>query len=140
NIDAFHKNPSHQRAMLGKLETVHRATIRIGAKSFDLVASPLFDAGGKRLGTVVEWADARERLLNVDYAGQIAAIGKSQAVIEFGIDGRVLNANPIFLNALGYRLEEVHGQHHSLFVDPAYRASADYQRFWEKLARGEYDA
>jgi methyl-accepting chemotaxis protein len=140
NIDAFHKNPSHQRSMLAQLTTVHRATIRVGSRSFDLIATPLFDAGNQRLGTLVEWADATERLLNVDYAGQIAAIAKSQAVIEFALDGKVLSANDLFLNTLGYRLEEVKGQHHSLFVEPAYRASDDYRRFWEKLARGEYDA
>jgi methyl-accepting chemotaxis protein len=140
NIDAFHKNPSHQRGMLARLSTVHRAMIRIGTKAFDLIATPLFDEKNQRLGTIVEWADAKERLLNVDYAGQIAAIGKSQAVIEFAIDGRILNANELFLNAVGYRLEEVQGQHHSMFIDAAYRASDEYRRFWEKLGRGEYDA
>jgi methyl-accepting chemotaxis protein len=140
NIDAFHKNPSHQRSMLGALSSVHRATIRIGTRSFDLVATPLFDTGGQRLGTVVEWADAQARLLNVDYAGQIAAISKSQAVIELMLDGTIVHANEIFLSAVGYRLEEVKGQKHSIFVDPTYRASEDYRRFWEKLARGEYDA
>jgi methyl-accepting chemotaxis protein len=140
NIDAFHKNPSHQRAMLARLATVHRATIRIGARTFDLIATPLFDSEKQRLGTVVEWADAKERLLNVDYAGQISAIGKSQAVIEFTLDGKIVDANEVFLNAVGYRLEEIKGQHHSLFVDPVSRASDDYRRFWEKLGRGEYDA
>ncbi len=139
NIDAFHKNPSHQRAMLGALSSVHHATIRIGTRSFDLVATPLFDTEGQRLGTVVEWADAHARLLNVDYAGQIAAISKSQAVIEFLLDGTIVNANDIFLNAVGYRLEEVQGQKHSLFVEPAYQASDEYRRFWERLSRGEYD-
>jgi len=140
NIDAFHKNPSHQRGLLAKLTTVHRANIRVGTRTFDLVATPLFDESGARLGTAVEWADARERLLNVEYSAQIAAIGKSQAVIEFDLTGRILHANELFLNCSGYRLEEVKGQHHGMFVDPAYRSSDDYRRFWEKLARGEYDA
>jgi len=79
-------------------------------------------------------------LRNADYEGQLSAIGKSQAVIEFSLDGRILNANDNFLKTLGYTLDEVKGQHHSLFVDPAHRASADYRLFWDKLGRGEYDA
>ena len=76
----------------------------------------------------------------VDLEGQIAAIGKVQAIIEFTLDGTVITANDNFLNTLGYRLEEIKGQHHSMFVEPGYRASDEYRRFWEKLGRGEYDA
>ncbi len=75
-----------------------------------------------------------------DYAGQVAAIRKSQAVIEFSMDGTVLDANDNFLNALGYTLDEVKGRHHSMFVDEAYRQSADYKEFWARLNRGEYQA
>ncbi|MGH8517880.1 MAG: PAS domain-containing protein, partial [Panacagrimonas sp.] len=72
--------------------------------------------------------------------GQIAAINKSQAVIEFSLDGRILLANDNFLRTLGYTLDEIRGQHHSLFVEPAYRTSIEYRVFWDKLGRGEYDA
>lgn len=75
-----------------------------------------------------------------DLQAQFAAIHKSQAVIEFALDGTILYANENFLNALGYTLEEVKGKHHSLFVEPNYRASAEYKAFWDKLGRGEYDA
>ena len=75
-----------------------------------------------------------------DYRGQIDAINKSQAVIEFSLDGKILHANENFLNALGYSLEEIKGQHHSMFAEPAYRQSAEYRLFWEKLGRGEFDA
>jgi methyl-accepting chemotaxis protein len=75
-----------------------------------------------------------------DLRGQVAAIGRSQAVIEFTLDGKILTANDNFLNALGYSLDEIKGKHHSMFVDPAYRQSAEYRKFWEKLGRGEYDA
>src|SRR3954468_3430013 len=78
--------------------------------------------------------------LMTDYRGQIDAINKSQAVIEFALDGAILNANKNFLDALGYSLDEIKGQHHSLFVDPAYRRTGEYRLFWEKLGRGEYDA
>ena len=75
-----------------------------------------------------------------DVQGQMAAISKSLAVIEFKLDGTILTANDNFLRTLGYRLEEVAGQHHSMFVDAATRASDDYRRFWQKLGRGEFDA
>ncbi len=75
-----------------------------------------------------------------DYAGQVAAIRKSQAVIEFGMDGTILDANENFLNALGYSLDEIKGRHHSIFVDEAFRQSFDYKEFWTKLRCGEYQA
>jgi len=81
--------------------------------------------------------DAREL---VDLRGQLAAIHKALAVIEFKVDGTVITANENFLKVLGYRLEEIVGKHHGMFVDPDYRSSPDYRRFWEKLGRGEYDA
>src|SRR5215475_7277625 len=78
--------------------------------------------------------------LLADLQGQISAIGKAQAVIEFKLDGTILTANENFLKTVGYRLEEIQGQHHGMFVEPVYRASDEYRRFWEKLGRGEYDA
>ncbi len=75
-----------------------------------------------------------------DYAGQIAAIRRSQAVIEFQMDGTIVDANENFLRTLGYRLEEIQGRHHSIFVDEAYRQSHEYREFWSKLNRGEFHA
>ncbi|MEQ1818362.1 MAG: PAS domain-containing protein [Terricaulis sp.] len=72
--------------------------------------------------------------------GMIAALNRSQAVIEFELDGRILDANENFCRALGYGIEEIRGQHHSMFVDPSHRQSHEYRAFWEKLGRGEYDA
>src|SRR5208282_5555384 len=82
----------------------------------------------------------QQKLLNADYSGQIAAIGKAQAVIEFHMDGTIVTANDNFLKTLGYTLEEIKGKHHSMFVDEAYRQSADYREFWARLNRGEYVA
>jgi methyl-accepting chemotaxis protein len=79
------------------------------------------------------------KLRNADYEGQIQAIGKSQAVIEFTLDGTVTDANENFLQTLGYTLDEVKGRHHRMFCDPAYVQSVDYRNFWEKLGRGEFD-
>ena len=75
-----------------------------------------------------------------DAAGQIAAIGKSQAVIEFNMDGTIRSANANFLSTLGYSLSDVQGKHHSMFVDPEYARSNEYKDFWAKLNRNEYQA
>jgi methyl-accepting chemotaxis protein len=80
------------------------------------------------------------RKSNGDAQAQIAAINRSQAVIEFAMDGTILTANQNFLNALGYRLEEIKGKHHSMFVPVGQRDSADYRAFWAALNRGEYQA
>src|SRR3546814_7128078 len=80
------------------------------------------------------------KLHMADFEGQLAAIDESQAVIQFNLDGTILQANENFLNALGYTLAEVKGKHHSIFVEPATVQSPEYKGFWDKLRRGEYDA
>jgi methyl-accepting chemotaxis protein len=139
-IDVFHKNPAHQRQMLANLNAVHRATIKVGGRAFDLIATPLKDNSANRVGTAVEWQDAAIRLQNLEHAAQVSAIGKSQAVIEFKMDGTILTANDNFLKALGYSLPEIQGRHHSIFVEPATRDSEAYREFWARLNRGEYQA
>ncbi|WP_279358872.1 methyl-accepting chemotaxis protein [Methylobacterium indicum] len=139
NIDIFHKNPVHQRRMLAALDRPHEATIRVGKRVFDLLVTPL-GAPAHRLGFVVEWSDAGARLLNLDYSSQIAAIGRSQAAVEFLPDGTLITANQNFLTLMGYGLDEIRGKNHAIFVDPETRASGDYAEFWERLRRGEYQA
>ena len=73
-------------------------------------------------------------------AAKADAISRSQAVIEFGLDGTILTANPNFLAAVGYSLDEIRGKHHSMFVAPDQRESADYRAFWARLAKGEFQA
>ena len=75
---------------------------------------------------------------HADNQAKVDAIMRSQAVIEFGLDGQILTANENFLTALGYRLDDIVGQHHRLFVDTEYGRSADYQTFWQTLAAGTY--
>ena len=75
-----------------------------------------------------------------DFKGQLAAISKAQAVIEFDMDGNVLSANENFCAMIGYRPEEVVGKHRNAFVDPETADSEGNRVFWEKLQRGEYRA
>ena len=100
-----------------------------------------------RGGTAVLEMDAPEKFessddatINADLAGQVAAISKSQAVIEFNLDGTIITANDNFLNAVSYSLDEIIGKHHRIFVEPSERQSPGYREFWAKLNRGEYVA
>jgi methyl-accepting chemotaxis protein len=105
------------------------------------VYSPVKDESGRVVKIVKIATDVTAaRRQAIDYEGQIQAVSKAQAVIEFSLDGRILAANDNFLDALGYTLADVKGQHHSLFVDPVHRASPEYRAFWDKLARGDLDA
>jgi PAS domain S-box-containing protein len=103
--------------------------------------NPILDLNGKPFKVVKYATDITEsKLLAADSSGQIASISKSQAVIEFNIDGTITQANDNFLNAMGYTLDEIKGRHHSMFVDEAFKNSAEYQAFWQALRRGEYQA
>lgn len=75
-----------------------------------------------------------------DAAGKVTAINRSQAVIEFEMDGTVRSANDNFLQTLGYTLPEIVGQPHSLFVEESYKSTREYAEFWAKLRRGEFCA
>jgi len=103
--------------------------------------NPILNEDGKPYKVVKYASDITAQVLkNADLEGQLQAISKSQAVIEFDLDGTIRTANENFLNAVGYSLEEIQGQHHSMFVTTEERGSAAYQAFWDKLGRGEFDA
>jgi methyl-accepting chemotaxis protein len=102
---------------------------------------PLLDRSGKPFKIVKFAFDiTAQKMRSADSEGQIKAIHKSQAVIEFDLNGNILTANENFLNALGYRLDEIKGKHHGMFVEADYRGSAAYQEFWRRLRSGEYQS
>ena len=137
-IDFFHKNPAHQRQLLSDPNRLpYRTDISVGDLKFALNVSGVFDENRQYVGNVLEWADVTKSRSD---AGALAALDRSQAIIEFTLDGKILTANKNFLGAIGYSLDEIRGQHHSMFVEPAFRTSAEYRSFWDKLGRGEYDA
>ncbi|MFC7052039.1 PAS domain S-box protein [Hansschlegelia quercus] len=101
--------------------------------------NPVLGRNGKVESVFKIAADVTQRKIQTaDAEGQIAAIDKSLAVIQFALDGTILDANANFLSAAGYTLAEVKGRHHSMFVEPAYAASSEYAEFWDKLRRGEF--
>jgi len=103
--------------------------------------NPIMDAAGKPFKVVKFATDITEQKeRNAEFEGQLAAIDKSMAVIEFSLDGRILKANENFLKTMGYSAAEIQNQHHGMFVEPRYRQSAEYKAFWERLGHGQYDA
>ncbi|SMQ86239.1 methyl-accepting chemotaxis sensory transducer with Pas/Pac sensor [Devosia lucknowensis] len=75
-----------------------------------------------------------------DNQSKVDAITRSQAVIEFELDGTIITANENFLSAMGYELDDVKGRHHSMFCDPDYVASSEYKAFWDELRRGKFQS
>ena len=127
----------------GEYQSGEYKRIGKGGKEVWILATynPVLDTTGKPFGVVKFATDVTaQKLKNADLAGQIDAIGKSQAVIEFNMDGTIITANDNFLRALGYTLAEISGKQHSMFVEAAERDSAAYREFWAALNRGQYQA
>jgi len=98
------------------------------------------NGGGTATAPALDTSKKRDQLLNADYAAQAAAIRKSQAVIEYTMDGTIVDVNENFLKLLGYTREELLGKNASIFVDEATRQSAAFKEVWTKLNRGEHHA
>ena len=99
--------------------------------------NPVLDSSGKPVKVIKFASDiTAQRNLLADLNGQIDAINKAQAVIQFDLDGTILDANENFTKTVGYSLDEIKGRHHSLFVDGAEREKPEYKQFWAKLKRG----
>ena len=127
----------------GEYQSAEYKRIGKGGKEVWILASynPILDEKGKPFKVVKLATDVSEqKLRTADLAGQIAAIGKSQAVIEFNMDGSIITANENFLNAVGYSLGEIKGKQHSMFVDPSDSDGAAYREFWANLNAGKYQA
>ncbi|QYG09886.1 PAS domain-containing methyl-accepting chemotaxis protein [Janthinobacterium sp. PAMC25594] len=103
--------------------------------------NPILDADGKPYKVIKFATDVTAlKKRNAEYEGKVSAIGKAQAVIEFDMQGNVLDANDNFLAVMGYDLSDIQGEHHRMFCEPEYAGSAEYKKFWQKLNRGEFDA
>jgi methyl-accepting chemotaxis protein len=127
----------------GELQSGEYKRFGKGGKEVWILASynPILDDTGKPFKVVKFASDiTADKLKTANYAGQIEAIGKSQAVIEFSMDGHVLTANANFLGALGYSLAEIQGKHHSMFVPPDQRDNEAYRAFWASLNRGDFQS
>ena len=145
-VDSAYANTSDYRQLWEQLARGEYASgefrrIRKDGREIWIQASynPVFDNHGNVVRVVKFATDITERKLqNADFQGQLSAIGKSQAVIEFDIDGTIRNANENFLQTVGYSLDEIQGKHHSLFVESAYSQSVEYRQFWDDLRAGKF--
>ncbi|MCG7570330.1 methyl-accepting chemotaxis protein [Pseudoalteromonas sp. CNC9-20] len=103
--------------------------------------NPVMNQQGEVVKVVKFATDITEsKLKRTELEGRAKAISRAQAVIEFELDGTIITANDNFLSTLGYRLEEIKGQHHRMFVAPEEAASPEYTVFWQRLSQGEYNS
>ncbi|WP_158996921.1 methyl-accepting chemotaxis protein [Pigmentibacter ruber] len=99
--------------------------------------NPIFDTSGKPLKVIKYATDVSKQKLKDQ---ELNALSKAQAVINFNLDGTVIEANELFLSLMGYRLDEIKGKHHSIFCDPIYTNKPEYREFWQKLNNGQFSA
>ena len=124
------------RAFVAEVERLARGRRRVWIQAN---YCPVRDASGRVTRVVKVAADITARRVRAaDQESQLQALGKSLAVIEFDLDGTVLEANDNFTRAMGYSLDEIRGRKHAMFVDPAHARSGEYQRFWDDLRAGEF--
>lgn len=103
--------------------------------------NPVFNAAGKPYKIIKFASDiTAAKNTSANNASMIQAIDRSQATVEFTLDGVILTANDNFLKAMGYRLDEIQGRHHQMFVDPAYAKSNEYKAFWKELNGGMFQS
>lgn len=88
NVDTFHKDPSHQRRLLGGLSSPYKTDLNIGEMVFGLIASPWMDDKGNRLGTLVEWEDKTEA---VKKQREMEAIAAENARVRYALDSVTAN-------------------------------------------------
>ncbi len=102
--------------------------------------NPIFDADGKPY-KVIKFATeiTEQKRKNAEFEGKINAISKTQAVIEFSLDGIILAANDNFLSTMGVSQADILGKHHRMFCEPEYAASDAYRAFWRSLGEGIFD-
>ena len=103
--------------------------------------NPILDVTGKPYKVVKFAVDITNDMNTAaETKGKIDAIGLSQAVIEFDMEGNVQTANPNFLRTMGYTLAEIRGQHHSMFCEPGLVQSQTYRDFWADLGEGKFQS
>lgn len=147
-VDAeYRRSPEYQefwrQLARGEYQAGEYLRLGKGGREIWLQASynPILDPNGHPFKVVKYASDVTEqKLRNADFIGQIEAIRKSQAVIEFRMDGTIVDANENFCQTMGYTVDELRNKHHSLFTDEKYARSSEYREFWAALNRGEFSA
>ncbi|AUH50832.1 diguanylate cyclase [Chromobacterium sp. ATCC 53434] len=142
--DGERNNPSYQQFWTdlrqGKHQTAQFRRVAKNRRDVWIQASYIPIRKGDKIVSVIKFATdiSGEVMVVADRKGQIEAINRSQAVIEFSTDGIVLRANPNFCRALNYDEEEIVGKHHRMFVLPEESQNDTYQAFWNSLRSGVF--
>lgn len=147
-VEASYRNsPAYEqfweRLRAGQFDAAQYKRIGKNGREVWIQASynPIADADGKPYKVVKFATDITQQVQQqADQEGQLQAISKAQAVIEFDLQGNILRANENFLKTMGYSMEELRGKHHGVFVDATYRQSEEYRSFWDGLRAGRFDA
>lgn len=122
----------------GEFQRVHKDGSEIWIQAS---YNPIKDVRGNPYKVVKYASDITEqKMQNANFSGQLHAISKSNAVIEFDTDGNILSANENFLATVGYTFEEIKGKHHEIFCESSYRNSSEYKKFWADLKDGKYSS
>ncbi|MGH1404894.1 MAG: methyl-accepting chemotaxis protein [Alphaproteobacteria bacterium] len=127
----------------GEFQAAQYKRLGKGGREIWIEASynPILDKSGKVYKVVKYATDITDKSLEVaELKGLVSAINRSQAVIHFELDGTILEANENFLSVMGYSLDEIQGQHHSMFADTGVADTAEYKDFWARLRKGEFQA
>ncbi|BFP42550.1 hypothetical protein FGF1_33950 [Flavobacteriaceae bacterium GF1] len=124
---------THHKEIIGIMEfgTLH---------SFNAAQQEFVEEIASSIGIIIKGVVERAKTegLSTEVNNQIAAINRFNASIEFDLDGHVLSANDLFLDLMGYTLEEIKGKHHIMFVEKDYAQSTEYKEFWRELKNGEF--
>lgn len=147
-VDPAYKNSPEYRRFWdelrdGKFQRAQFKRFNKAGKEVWIEASynPIFDRSGKPYKVIKFATDiSKQQAEFAELLGKVEAMGRSQAVIEFKLDGTIITANENFLSVMGYSLAEIQGKHHSMFAPPEYAASPEYKQFWAALNRGEFQA
>jgi len=103
--------------------------------------NPVFDDHNKLVSVIKFAADITAQVKqSQDQSSLIEAINRSMAVIEFNLQGEVLKANENFLATTGYTLNEILGKHHRMFCPSEDARSNEYEQFWQRLNRGQFES
>ncbi|MEM9284708.1 MAG: methyl-accepting chemotaxis protein [Pseudomonadota bacterium] len=137
-IDSFHTNPEHQRRILADPSNMpFTSEISLGDLRVVLHIDGAYDDEGNYVGNVLEWIDVTQSRLR---EGLIQAIDDTQALIQFDLQGNVLEANKNFQQMMGYGKSDLVGLHHRAFCPDEFVQSPEYQDLWQRLNDGEYFA
>ena len=121
-----------------------KTDIRVGPLTMALIVTAVYDSAGEYVGNTLEWQDVTEKraqeVRDADFRGQIAAISKSQSVVEFEMDGTIRDANENLLSTLGYSLSELKGKPQSEMMDPEYARSDEFKQLWDVLRSGKFQS